>query len=141
MNHPLVQHLQEVFDRLCSAGLIICICGKKCHLGMSKITYLGCDFSADEMSPSQQKIQFGQHQPTPLKSGHCFILPALHPALCRHSFTSHSLNPEKHFRWKSDCAKDFEMLKKCLTKAPILTTYPQFSSSMPEFSVWTWGST
>ena len=45
------------------AGLTLT--GKKCHLGMSKVSYLGHEFSASGMSPSQKKIEAIINWPVP----------------------------------------------------------------------------
>ena len=56
-------HLQEVFDRLKQAGLTLR--GRKCHLGMSEVSYLGHVFSGRGMGPDKQKVSAVQEWPTP----------------------------------------------------------------------------
>ena len=48
------QHLRQVFDRLKEANLSLR--GSKCHIAMSKVSYLGHVFSSAGMSPDQQKV-------------------------------------------------------------------------------------
>lgn len=49
------QHLREVFQRLREEGLTLKC--KKCHIGMSEVSYLGHVFSGIEMAPDPNKIQ------------------------------------------------------------------------------------
>ena len=48
------EHLCLVFERLASAGLTLQ--GRKCHIGMAKVNYLGHVFSAGAMEPNPQKV-------------------------------------------------------------------------------------
>ena len=48
-------HLCQVFNCLHQAGLTLR--GKKCHIGMSHVTYLGHIFSVVGMSPDPKKTQ------------------------------------------------------------------------------------
>ena len=48
------KHLQEVFQHLTQAGLTLR--GKKCHICMSEVAYLGHVFSSEGMKPDPQKI-------------------------------------------------------------------------------------
>ena len=56
-------HLRQVFQRLREAGLTLK--GKKCHIAMSAVHYLGHVFSGAGMSPDEQKIKAIQDWPTP----------------------------------------------------------------------------
>ena len=47
------QHLRQVFDHLKEANLSLR--GSKCHIAMSKVSYLGHVFSSAGMSSDQQK--------------------------------------------------------------------------------------
>ena len=59
------QHLTtEIFQHLQAAGLTLR--GKKYHLGISKVPYLGHKFSAGRMSPSQKKIEAIINWPVPI---------------------------------------------------------------------------
>ena len=48
------QHLRQVFAHLSEANLSLR--GSKCHIAMSKVSYLGHVFSSAGMSPDQQKV-------------------------------------------------------------------------------------
>ncbi len=58
------QHLQAVFERLQSAGLTLQ--GRKCHIGMSTVPYLGHIISGSGMGPDTQKVRAIQNWPTPM---------------------------------------------------------------------------
>ena len=49
-----IQRLQEVFQQLKKAGLTLR--GKKCHIGMMEVPYLGHVFSATGMAPDQEIV-------------------------------------------------------------------------------------
>ena len=55
-------HLRKVFQRLREAGLMLK--GKKCHVAMSEVRYLGHIFSGAGMMPDLQKIKAVQEWPT-----------------------------------------------------------------------------
>ena len=58
-------HLQEVFNRLSAAGLTLR--GKKCHIGMTSVSYLGHIFSESGMAPDPKSSKLyitGQYQQT-----------------------------------------------------------------------------
>jgi hypothetical protein len=55
--------LQQVFQRIHDTGLTLK--GKKCHVAMSAVHYLGHVFSGAGMSPDVQKIKAIQEWPTP----------------------------------------------------------------------------
>ena len=57
------QHVQDVFQRLSIAG--VTLSGRKCHISMSSVSYLGHIFSAAGMETDPQKIQAVQQWPTP----------------------------------------------------------------------------
>ena len=91
--HDHRSYLQEVFQRLTEAGLTLC--GRKCSIGMSEVSYLGHKFSASGMGPDPQKVKAIQDWPTPkdvttlqqfLKPG--LLLQTLHTELCRYLRTS-----------------------------------------------------
>jgi len=56
-------HLREVFQRLADAGLTLR--GKKCHIGMTSVSYLGHVFSSSGMAPDSKKVQMVQEWPAP----------------------------------------------------------------------------
>ena len=57
------QHLQGVFKRLASAG--VTLRGKKCHIGMTTVSYLGHVLSGSGMSPDPKKVQAVKEWPVP----------------------------------------------------------------------------
>ena len=56
-------HLRTVFKRLSDAGLTLR--GRKCHIGLTAVSYLGHIFSAAGMSPDPKKVQRVQQWPPP----------------------------------------------------------------------------
>ena len=50
----LAEHLLIVFERLASAGLTLQ--GRKCHVGMARVIYLGHVFLAAGVEPDPQKV-------------------------------------------------------------------------------------
>jgi len=56
-------HLHQVFCCLQEAGLMLH--GKKCSIGVSKVSYLGHIFSADVIQPDPNKVHAVQAWPTP----------------------------------------------------------------------------
>ena len=57
------EHLHQVFECLKEAGLTLH--GKKCHIGLTQVTYLGHVFSAKGMSPDPRKTQAIVEWPRP----------------------------------------------------------------------------
>ena len=57
------EHLHQVFSRLQKAGLTLH--GKKCHIGVSQVYYLGNIFSGVGMQPDPGKIQAVKEWPLP----------------------------------------------------------------------------
>ena len=56
-------HLCQVLSCLQMAGLILC--GKKCCIGISKVSYLGHIFSTSRIQPDTNKVHAVQAWPTP----------------------------------------------------------------------------
>ena len=93
------QHLQEVFQRLREAGLTLK--GKKCHIGMSEVSYLGHVFSRKGMAPDPKKIQSCQLantnkclRSTPIHWPGIVLL-QVHLQLCRHCSSLVCLDTEE----------------------------------------------
>ena len=58
-----ISHLRSVFTRLSDAGLTLK--GRKCHLGLKSVAYLGHTFSTAGMSPDPKKVESIRCWPTP----------------------------------------------------------------------------
>ena len=58
-----VEHLQQVFQCLQDAGLTLR--GNKCHIGVSRVCYLGHIFDGNGMHPDPCKVSSVQEWPTP----------------------------------------------------------------------------
>ena len=133
-----IQHLREVFRRLKAAGLTLR--GRKCHMGMTKVPYLGHVFSATGMAPDQEKVRAIRQWPVPTDATEVrrFLGLASYYRRYIHQFSHiaaplHSLT-QKHteFVWTSECQTAFITLKEKLMQAPILV-YPRFDSNAPLF--------
>ena len=140
------EHLHQVFDRLQKAGLTLR--GKKCHIGLSQVTYLGHVFSAKGMSPDLKKTQAVVEwpQPTDVAAVRQFIGLA---SYYRHYIANfaqvaaplHQLTQKcAPFHWNTDCENAFINLKNRLSTAPILS-FSQFDSDADDFSLYTDAST
>ena len=69
------EHLNQVFARLREAGLTLR--GKKCHIGLTQVSYLGHVFSGKGMSPDPRKTQAIVNWPQPTSVAEvraCFLL-------------------------------------------------------------------
>ena len=135
-------HLREIFERLQQAGLTLR--GKKCRLGLSKVAYLGHIFSADGMSPDDQKSEAIRSWPTPttLQELKSFLGLASYYRRYVKNFADIAapLNlltqKDSPFVWDSSCQNAFQLLKEKLTQAPILA-YPCFGADAPIFHLLT----
>ena len=57
------QHLRAVFQRLKEAGLTLR--GKKCHIGMLEVPYMGRVFWGAGVAPDQENVRAVQDWPVP----------------------------------------------------------------------------
>lgn len=135
-------HLQTVFKQLSDAGLTLR--GRKCHIGLTAVSYLGHIFSASGMSPDPTKVQCVQRWPPPTNATEVrqFLGLASYYRRYIQYFSSvaaplNALTQKGHqFAWTHDCDKAFTTLKEHLVQAPVLT-YPQFGPHAREFSLQT----
>lgn len=131
-------HLRKVFQRLREAGLTLK--GKKCHVAMSEVRYLGHVFSGTGMMPDVQKIKAVQEWPTPttVKEVRRFLgLASYYRRYIQHfADISKPLNSltqkDALFEWSSECNMAFQELKAKLVTAPILA-YPKFHQDASHF--------
>ena len=138
-------HLQEVFNRLREAGLILH--GPKCHISLPKVTYLGHVFSKDGMAPDPHKICVVQDWPIPsnVENVRHFLGLASYYRRYIHQFSNvaaplHQLTHKNQpFCWTNDCHDAFVALKSKLINAPILV-YPQLQEGAQEFVLMTHAS-
>ena len=135
-------HLRQVFDRLRAAGLVLR--GKKCHIGLSAVDYLGHVFSGSGMAPDPKKIQavLQLPEPTDVTTLRHFLGLASYYRRYIHQFSDIAapLNQLTQkgvtFVWDQKCKEAFITLKQHLISAPILM-YPSFDQSSPEFCLQT----
>ena len=145
------EHLHLVFERLSSAGLTLR--GRKCRIGMAKVTYLGHVFSAAGMEPDPQKVA-AIHDwttwrklprsltfvgtPTNVNDLRSFLGLALYyrryiPHFADIAKPLHRLTEEgAPFIWDPACQSAFHTLKEKLTQAPVLA-FPEFLPSSEPF--------
>ena len=132
------KHLRAVFDRLKRAGLTLK--GKKCHIGLTEVAYLGHVFSGAGMAPDPQKVQVVETWPVPTDtSAVCRFLGLAsyyRRYIPRFADIAAPLNALTQkgaaFQWTKDCNNAFDTLKTCLIRAPILA-YPRFDHEATEF--------
>ena len=133
-----VHHLQQVFQRLQGAGLTLR--GSKCHIGVSKVCYLGHIFDYNGMHPDPCKVSCVQDWPTPTNATTLkqflglasyyrrYVEKFADIAAPLHNLTKKDVS----FSWSSECTKAFVELKSRLTQAPILA-FPQFMADAAPF--------
>lgn len=118
--------------------------GKKCHLGLKSVSYLGHAFSASGMSLSQKKIEVVINWPvsTNVTQTHQFLGLAsyYHRYIQCFADIAALLNTLTQkialFKWTDECANAFITLKDYLTHAPILA-YPKFGHTSTNFTLFT----
>ena len=135
-------HLHLVFQRLAAAGLTLR--GKKCRIGVSRVTYLGHVFSAQGMEPDPQKTSAVQDWPTPenVSDVRSFLGLASYYRRYIQRFADiaaplhHLTGKGVTFVWDADCQSAFNTLKDELTRAPILA-FPEFQPNSAQFCLQT----
>ena len=132
------QHLREVFQHLTNAGLTLR--GRKCHIGLTNVSYLGHVFSATGMSPDPKKVQAVKEWPVPINATEVRQFLGLASYYRRYiqqfSDIAAPLNAltqkGAEFSWTQACGNAFEALKQHLVDAPVLS-YPRFGSEASTF--------
>ena len=127
-------HLHALFQRISAAGLTLR--GKKCHLGMSKVTYLGHEFSAAGTEPDSQKMAAVQEWEAPkdVTDLRSFLGLASYYRRYISNFADiaaplhHLTDKGVPFVWDAECQSAFDLLKTRLTQALVLR-YPDYSDS------------
>ena len=131
-------HLKEVFDRLRQANLSLR--GRKCHIAMSQVPYLGHIFSGVGMSPDKQKVSAVKEWSTPQRTADVRTFLGLASYYRRYiqSFSNiakplHELTQKNvKFMWSREHNESFKALKDKLVQAPVLM-YPQFKQDAAPF--------
>ncbi|KAL5503413.1 hypothetical protein EMCRGX_G010361, partial [Ephydatia muelleri] len=132
------EHLNIVFQKLQGAGLTLR--GKKCHIGMDKVFYLGHTFSGAGMMPDPGKVKVVEEWPTPhdVHSVRQFLGLASYYRRYVNAFAAiaaplHVLTQkDTPFNWTTECDAAFQTLKQHLVQAPILA-YPRFDQDAGTF--------
>lgn len=133
-----IDHLTQVFERLRKAGLTLR--GRKCHVALSQVKYLGHIFSASGMSPDKEKLKTVQEWPvsTNVTEVRQFLGLASYYRRYIHQFANiakplNTLTQKKvQFNWSKECQASFATLKEKLTQAPVLV-YPSFHRNANPF--------
>ena len=133
-----VKHLQQVFQRLQDTGLTLR--GHKCHIGMSRVYYLGHIFDHNGMHPDPGKISCVHDWPIPTNATTLKQFLGLASYYRRYIEKFADIAAPLHNLTKKDvlfsrspeCNKAFAELKNKLTQAPILA-FPQFTADAAPF--------
>ena len=127
-----VQHLQQVFLRLRSVGLLLH--PKKCRFAEPSVSYLGHIVSKDGILPDPGKVSAVQQFPIPttVKAVHQFLGLASYyrrfvPNFAKTAGPLYLLTKQTvPFQWTTNCQSSFERLK-CLLASPPVLAYPDFA--------------
>ena len=122
-NHRKHMHLTEVLERLAQAGLTLR--GKKCHIGMTMVQYLGHIFSGEGMSPDPKKVGVVHEWSAPTNATEVrqFLGLASYYRRYIHHFSEIAAPLNKltqkgaFFEWNQECIDAFKMLKQHLSQA------------------------
>jgi hypothetical protein len=126
-----LEHLQWVFDRLREANLQ---CRwEKCEFIKPKLKFLGHEVSAQGLSPDPDKVEKVKNFPWPrtVHQLRCFLGLASYYRKFIKDFSKKAsllydlLKKGTVYQWRTPHQNAFQLLKDCLTSAPILT-YPNF---------------
>jgi len=121
-----LHHLQQVFDRLKSAGLKIQ--PSKCHFLQREVNFLGHIVSSTGVSPDPSKTSKIKDWPVPqsVQEVQQFLGLANYYRRFIKNFATiakplhQTTERKKPFQWTPECEQAFTQLKTCLTTAPIL---------------------
>ena len=127
-----LHHLQQVLDRLKSAGLKIQ--PSKCHFLQREVIFLGHVVSSTGVSPDPSKTSKIKEWPTPkcVQEVQQFLGLANYYRRFIKNFATiakplhQTTERRKPFKWTAECEQAFNQLKNCLTTSPIL--------AMPDWS-------
>ena len=127
-----MQHLQQVFERVRSAGLLLH--PKKCCFAQCSTTYLGHVITGHIIKPDPNITMAVQEFPIPTSVKavrqflglasyyHCFVANFSKIAVPLHALTRQNVP----FKWTPQCQCALEHLKTQLTQPPVLA-YPNFT--------------
>ena len=126
-----MQHLQQVFERIRSAGLLLH--PKKCQFAQGSTTYLGHVITGNGILPDPNKTRAVQDFPIPtsVKAVRQFLGLSSYYRRFVANFSKiaaplHALTRQNvAFKWTSQCQCTLEQLKARLTQSPVLI-YPNF---------------
>ena len=129
-----IQHLQQVFLRLRSVGLLLH--PKKCRFAEPSVSYLGHIVSKDGILPDPGKVSAVQQFPVPttVKGVRQFLGLASYyrhfvPNFAKIAGPLYVLTKQTvSFQWTSNCQDSFERLK-CLLASPPVLAYPDFEAT------------
>ena len=128
-----LKHLQQVCDRIRSAGLRLK--PTKCHIGLKQINLLGHVVNADGISSDPEKVQAIQLLPTPtnIKQVRCFLgmTGYYRDLIPNYADLAEPLvdltRKHVHFQWTTEQEEAFNALKRSLISRPytiITIDYP-----------------
>ena len=129
-----LQHLTNVFQALCNAGLQLKL--TKCHFAQREVNYLGHIVSQEGIRPATNKVEAVSEYPTPktVKEVKQFLglTNYYHRFILGYAKIAEPLykllrKPNNKFHWDPSCQLAFDRLKQMLTTPPILA-YSDFKS-------------
>ena len=121
-----LEHLEEIFTRLKSAGLKLKL--EKCCFFKKHIQYLGHLISADGIQPLPEKLESIAKMPAPKNPkevkqflGLVGYYRKFVPRFADISrVLTHLTKKDVEFKWTPECKNCFQILKESLQQAPIL---------------------
>lgn len=128
-----IADLEEVLKRLQAAGLTLKL--KKCQFCLSELTFLGYRITPFGIKPDSDKIKAVMEFNTPSTVKHVrqflgltgyyrrFVQDYARIAEPLHALT----RKDADFHWNDKCQESMDVLKKCVTSAPVLR-FPDFKS-------------